>query len=60
MDILLSEAMVQERKEYDIKQAIKNIQIPTKIIFAGDYNKINIREEFIPHFKISLDQSIVP
>lgn len=60
MDILLSEVMVQERKEYNIKQAIRNIQIPTKIIFAGDNNKIDLREEFIPHFKISLDQNIVP
>jgi hypothetical protein len=60
MDIMLGKEMVEEWKSFDIQQAIKDVKVPTKIIFAGEYNKFDIREELLPNFSSQLEYATVP
>ncbi len=59
VDFLVSKQMVEEWMSADLKDLVRKVSIPCKIIFAGDYNKPELWKPYLPEFKVEHESVII-
>ncbi len=59
VDFLINKQMVKEWMHIDLNHLVKELSIPCKIIFAGNYNKHELWKPYLNKFKVKNDVTII-
>ncbi len=59
IDFIVSKEMVNEWMALDIQKCVKELSVPCKIIFAGNGDKYDVWQKYLPHFSVEHEHVVV-
>ncbi len=59
MDFVVSKEMVNEWMTMDLHKYVKELSVPCKIIFAGNCNKYDAWQKYLPHFSVENEHTVI-
>ncbi len=59
MDFIVSKEMVDEWMAMDLQKYVQELSVPCKIIFAGNSEKYDAWQQYLPHFSVENEHVVV-